>query len=199
MTPSSCWAFSSSGNIEGQWFLAGNNLTSLSEQELVSCDDTNGGCGGGWQDKAFAWLQSERNGSIVTEASYPYKSGTMGWAPSCTLKESMPVGATISSHADVARNEADMAAWVSANGPLAIVVDVGGGGWGAYKSGVLTKCTAGTVDHAVLIVGFAETYWIIKNSWGTTWGEAGYIRLQRGTNQCNLTFKPTSAHVTKKN
>ena len=196
MTPCSCWAFSSSGNIEGQWFLAGNNLTSLSEQELVSCVTTNQGCGGGWQDKAFAWLQSERNGSIVTEASYPYTSAS-GRSGTCDVKESMPVGATISSHADVSRNEADMAAWVSANGPLAIVVRVTG--WETYNGGVMTKCTPGYVDHAVLIVGFSETYWIIKNSWGTTWGEAGYIRVQRGTNQCNLTFKPTSAHVAKKN
>ena len=193
----SCYTFSSTGNIEGQWFLAGNTLTSVSEQELVSCDKTNGGCWGGWQDKAFAWLQSAHNGSIVTEESYPYTSGGGMNASACTWTSSMTVGATISSHADVARNEAEMAAWTSTNGPLAIAVDASS--WGSYTGGVMTGCLPGHPDHAVLAVGFTDTYWIVKNSYGPSWGEAGYIRLQRGTNQCNLTYRPTSAHVTKKN
>jgi len=76
----SCWAFSTTGNIEGQWFLAGNPLVSLSEQELVSCDTIDSGCGGGLMDNAFDWLVEYQNGSIVTEASYPYVSGS-GAAP----------------------------------------------------------------------------------------------------------------------
>eukprot|EP01062_Namystynia_karyoxenos_P042975 TRINITY_DN31469_c0_g1_i3.p1 TRINITY_DN31469_c0_g1~~TRINITY_DN31469_c0_g1_i3.p1 ORF type:complete len:328 (+),score=58.62 TRINITY_DN31469_c0_g1_i3:1-984(+) len=192
----SCWAFSSTGNIEGQWFLAGNTLTSVAEQELVSCCKTNAGCGGGWQDNAFAFLQSAHNGDIVTEESYPYTSGE-GVSGTCKWTSSMPVGATISSHADVATNEADMAAWTSTNGPLAIVVDASA--WSSYTGGVLSNCGQGQVDHAVLAVGFTDNYWIVKNSWGPSWGESGYIRLQRGTNQCNLTYRPTSSHVTKKN
>ena len=168
----------------------------MAEQELVSCCKTNAGCGGGWQDNAFAFLQSKHSGAIVTEESYPYTSG-QGVSGTCQWKSSMPVGATISSHADVATNEADMAAWTSTNGPLAIVVDASA--WSSYTGGVLSNCGQGQVDHAVLAVGFTDSYWIVKNSWGPSWGESGYIRLQRGTNQCNLTYRPTSSHVAKKN
>ena len=188
---SSCWSFSTTGNIEGQWFLAGGHtLTPVSEQELVACDGTNSGCGGGWQDNAFAWLLSAHHGDIVTEAAYPYTESSK-----CQWKASMPIGATITSYADVSRNEADMAAWVSKRGPLAIVVDASA--WSMYTGGVMSNCGHGQIDHAVLAVGFTDSYWIVKNSWGPSWGESGYIRLQRGTNQCNLTYRPTSSACKK--
>ena len=193
----SCWSFSTTGNIEGQWFLAGNTLTSLSEQELVSCDTTDDGCDGGLPTQAMAWLISSQNGQSVTEASDEYNSGT-GFAPSCPSNlASLPVGATISSYTNIGQTEDDMAAYCLANGPVSIGVDATS--FQTYNSGILTNCISQQVDHAVLIVGYDDTnvppYWIIKNSWGASWGEAGYIRVQKGTDQCLITTFPSSAIV----
>jgi len=191
----SCWSFSTTGNIEGQWFLAGNPLVALSEQELVSCDVIDDGCGGGFQDNAFTWLLFSRNGTITTEAAYPYVSGG-GQVPKCQTTD-LPRGAQIVDYADVARDENVMAAQVAAKGPLAICVDATS--FEFYQSGILTNCISKTIDHAVLIVGYDNTnsppYWIVKNSWGQSWGESGYIRVQKGTNQCLIKELPTTALV----
>jgi cysteine peptidase B len=193
----SCWAFSTTGGIEGQWFLAGNKLTSLSEQELTSCDTIDSGCQGGLMDNAFTWLLQAHNGSIVTEASYPYVSGG-GNVPACQL-HNKKVGATISGFQNVEGNEDAMAAFVYSSGPLSIGVDATS--WQTYTGGIMTNCQSTQVDHGVLIVGFDDTnqppYWIIKNSWGVTWGENGYIRVQKGTDQCLITSNPCTSEVKK--
>ena len=190
----SCWAFSTTGGIEGQNFLAGNKLTSLSEQELVSCDTTDSGCNGGLMDSALEWLLSAHKGQIVTEESYPYTSGG-GDSGSCKDVSSMSVGATIDGHKDIAHDEDEMAAWVSANGPLSIAVDATS--WLTYTGGVMTDCESKQLDHGVLIVGYAADYWIIKNSWGASWGESGYIKVSRGSNQCLLKNAPCTSTVKK--
>jgi len=193
----SCWSFSSTGSIEGQWFLAGNTLTAVSEQELVSCDTTDDGCNGGLMDNAWSWLLSARAGKIFTEASYPYVSGG-GNVPACDLN-GKTVGATIDGHLNVATNEDAMAAWVYANGPMSVAVDATS--WQTYEGGIMTNCVSSQIDHGVLVVGFDETYstpyWIIKNSWAASWGEEGYIRVQKGTDQCLITTLPCSSKVAK--
>lgn len=192
----SCWAFSTTGGIEGQWFLAGNTLTTLSEQELVSCDTIDAACNGGLMDNAFTWLLQAHNGSIVTEASYPYASGT-GQVPACNMQNRV-VGAQISSYKDIADSETTMASFVFASGPLSIAVYAQT--WQTYTSGIMTNCPSSQIDHGVLIVGFDDNnnppYWIIKNSWGTSWGEKGYIRVQKGTGQCSIGSYQTTAIVT---
>lgn len=193
----SCWAFSTTGNIEGQWFLAGNTLTSASEQELVSCDTTNDGCEGGLMDYAFEWLVNTRSGEIVTEASYPYVSGD-DTVPSCKSDlSSLTVAATIDGHHDIASSESQMVAYLAANGPISIGVDATS--WQTYSGGILTDCTSTEVDHGVLAVGYdtaySTPYWIIKNSWGADWGEEGYIRVEYGTDQCLITDAPSSSLV----
>jgi len=195
----SCWSFSTTGGIEGQWFLAGNALTSLSEQELVSCDTTDSGCNGGLMDNAFNWLVNNRNGQIVTDASYPYTSGG-GVVPACSANlASKTVGATITGHRDITQTEDQMASFVYSSGPLSIAVDAST--WQTYTGGVVTNCPAGQLDHGVLIVGYDDTastpYWIIKNSWTASWGEAGYIRVQKGTDQCHITGAPSTSIVSK--
>ena len=194
-----CWSFSTTGNIEGQWFLAGHKLVSLSEQELLSCDLTGGdqGCGGGLMDYAFEWLVSAKNGIIETAASYPFVSGS-GTAPACN-QQGRVNGAQITGHHDLPASESSIAAYCAANGPVSIGVDAAS--FQTYSGGVLSNCIDGQLDHAVLIVGFSDTssppYWIIKNSWGPSWGEQGYIRVEKGTGQCGLQKAASSSLVTK--
>lgn len=193
-----CWSFSTTGNIEGQWQIAGNTLTSLSEQELLSCDLTGGnmGCKGGLMDYAFEWLVSAKNGQIDTAASYPFVAGD-GTSPSCQAS-GRTVGATISGHKDLPQSETKIAAQVYAHGPVSIGVDASS--FQTYTGGILTNCQDVQLDHAVLIVGYddsnATPYWIIKNSWGVTWGEEGYIRVEKGTNQCGLKNAASTSEVT---
>ncbi|KAJ9470061.1 Cysteine proteinase [Diplonema papillatum] len=189
----SCWSFSTTGNTEGQWQIAGNTLTSLSEQMFVSCDTVDQGCNGGLMDSAWGWVISAHEGKMVTEAAYPYTSGE-GVTGTCKWSASMAVGATVKGHTDIAHNEEQMATWVSTHGPLSIAVDASAG-WQNYQGGILSTCFGRSIDHGVLIVGYTNDYWIVKNSWGPSWGESGYIRLLFGTNQCDITSTPCSATV----
>ncbi len=195
----SCYSFSALQNIEGQWFLAGNELVSLSEQEIVSCDTTNfnNGCSGGLMDNVFIWLVNERNGTVTSEENYPYVSGENGTVPQCLLQNLYQTAAQICSYHDLPHDENVMATWVYKNGPLSIGVDATS--WQNYLGGILTDCISQQVDHGVLIVGFDDThqppFWIIKNSWGSGWGEDGYIRVAKGSNQCLITTAPSSSVV----
>lgn len=193
----SCWAFSAIGNIEGQAFLGGKPLTGLSEQLLNSCDTIDSGCRGGLMDNAFNWLINNRKGEVVTEAAYPYVSGS-GSNPACKPKaelDAMPVGATLKSFNHLAKSEDTLAAYVLSTGPIAVAVD--STSFQSYRSGILTNCVNRQLTHAVLAVGFNDEhvppYWIVKNSWGTSWGEGGYIRLAKGTNQCLINGYSTTA------
>eukprot|EP01006_Ploeotia_vitrea_P011728 TRINITY_DN31166_c0_g1_i1.p1 TRINITY_DN31166_c0_g1~~TRINITY_DN31166_c0_g1_i1.p1 ORF type:complete len:442 (+),score=44.57 TRINITY_DN31166_c0_g1_i1:110-1327(+) len=192
----SCWSFSATGSMESAWFIAGHNLTGLSEQNLVACDKACDGCGGGWPYKAFEWVQA--NG-IDTEASYPYTSGGGSVAP-CTMKQHQRANIKVTGHHMIAHDEDQMAAAVAQIGPVSVSLDAMTQIWWPYHGGIMSTCCNSDVDHAVLIVGYSQTsngtqYWIIKNSWGTTWGENGYIRLARGSNQCDITSQPTTPIV----
>lgn len=155
----------------------------------------NMGCNGGLMDNAFQWVIS--NGGIDSESDYPYTSGT-GITGSCkTAKESKHV-AKFSAYKDVSKSETAMATFVAASGPLAVAVDAESG-WQTYSGGIMKTCTGKQLDHGVLVVGYgvdaSVDYWIVKNSWGASWGESGYIRLQRGTNQCGINQDPSSITV----
>jgi len=179
----SCWAFSTIGNLEGQHFKTTGKLESFSEQMLVSCSKQNSACQGGLMDYAFDYVSTV--GGIALEANYGYVSGS-GYVPACNQAKAVASGKFSGGHVDIARDENQMMAWVQANGPLSIAVDANSG-WQTYNGGVKTACGTTQLDHGVLIVGFGTDgvdYWIVKNSWGASWGESGYIRLQRGVN-CN--------------
>jgi cathepsin F/cysteine peptidase B len=195
----SCWSFSSTGNMEGQYFVKKGKLLSFSEEELVQCS-TNGnmGCNGGLMDNAFEWVVG--NGGIDTEGDYPYTSGG-GNTGTCNTAKQTKYAATkpmFSGHQDLPNDEDQMATWLSSNGPIAIAVDASSG-WQTYSGGIVTDCDGQQLDHGVLLVGYgtdgSTPYWIVKNSWGTGWGENGYIRLQKGTNQCGLNQMPCSITV----
>lgn len=176
----SCWSFSTTGGIEGAWKVSGHSLVSLSEQELVSCDKGDDGCQGGLMDTAFSWVRSK--GGIATEASYPYTSGA-GSVSSC--RSSGSTGASISGYRDVGRSESSLASALQGQ-PISIAVDASTG-WQSYRGGIMSSCRGSSLDHGVLLVGMTSEAWIVKNSWNAGWGESGYIRLARGSNQCGLT------------
>jgi len=199
----SCWAFSATGNMEGQWFLSGKTLTSLSEQNLVDCDhecldanDCDQGCDGGLQPNAYNYVI--KNNGIDTEASYTYE----GVDGTCRFK-SASVGTKISNWTFIEKDEDQMAAYLVAHGPLAVAVDAEI--WQFYiGSGVVTLPCGTTLDHGVLIVGYGvETdifgskvpYWTIKNSWGADWGDSGYIYIQRGNGECGVDLYATSSII----
>jgi hypothetical protein len=192
----SCYTFSATGNMEGQWARNTGSLISLSEEELVQCsqDAGNNGCNGGLMDNAFVWVI--RNGGIDDEATYPYTSGG-GVTGACNTGLLNRGVARFASYVNLPQSEEQMALWVCEYGPLSIAVDASG--WQTYTGGVVTNCPGTTLDHGVLIVGFdaeaSPPFWIVKNSWGTSWGEAGYIRLAMGYDECGLALTPCSSVV----
>jgi len=176
----SCWAFSTTGSTEGANFVSKSELKSLSEQQLVDCSGSYGnqGCNGGLMDNAFKYYLGKGKGAAA-ESAYPY-TGRDG---SC--KAFTPV-VEISDFSDVpAKSESGLKTAVTQQ-PVSIAVDARH--WQNYRSGIFTGCT-GTIelDHGVLAVGYSDSYWKVKNSWGTVWGESGYIRLAMGQNECGLT------------
>eukprot|EP00178_Gracilaria_changii_P005491 TRINITY_DN1906_c0_g2_i2.p2 TRINITY_DN1906_c0_g2~~TRINITY_DN1906_c0_g2_i2.p2 ORF type:complete len:281 (+),score=49.67 TRINITY_DN1906_c0_g2_i2:33-845(+) len=190
----SCWSFSATGNMEGQVFLKTGTLKGLSEEELVQCSHNGDmGCNGGLMDNAFQWVI--QNNGIDSESDYPYTSGS-GRTGTCDNSKLKNVAAKISSYKNVMHSEAEMKAFVSSSGPLSIAVDAASG-WQTYMGGIMKNCYGRSLDHGVLIVGYdtsaSTPYWIVKNSWGASWGENGYIRLEYGTDQCGLTGSPCSS------
>jgi len=192
----SCWAFAAAGSIESKWKIAGNTLVSLSDGEINQCS-TNGindGCNGGWMDDAFDWVIS--NHGVASEEQYPYTSGN-GVTGACQTTKLSLVSATISNYHLIASSEASMATYLSTYGPLAVAVDATS--WNTYTGGVMANCAALQINHGVIIVGVytdaSTPYWIIKNSWGTVWGEDGYLLLRYNTNQCAITAAPSSPVV----
>jgi len=188
----SCWSFSATGAVEGAHFIATKKLVSLSEQELVDCSRAQGnsGCNGGMMDNAFQFIISKRG--ITTEALYPYK------AIDGTCKNPLPAtAASITGWSDVpSMNEARLLLAVNVN-PVSIAIEADSESFQFYSSGVFSDMSCGTnLDHGVLIVGYGTAtpggdYWIVKNSWGATWGEQGYIRLARGKNMCGVAMQPS--------
>jgi len=182
----SCWAFSTVMGIEGDLFVETNKLTSLSEQDLVSCDHNGDqGCNGGLMDNAFQWV--EKNG-ICTEADYPYTSGT-GTTGSC--KTQCTPAVTITGFKDVPQKDETALLTAVNQQPVSVAIEADKSVFQLYKSGVLTSKTCGTqLDHGVGIVGYGEEsgtkYWKVKNSWGASWGMDGYILMERDVNMCGI-------------
>jgi len=193
----SCWAFSTTGSLEAAHFNKTGKLVSLSEQNLVDCSmkEGNHGCMGGLMDQAFRYIK-ENNG-IDTEESYPYTAKT---GKKCLFKNST-VGATLSSWVDIKKgSEDDLAAAVAQVGPISVGIDAAHPEFQMYKKGVYynKKCSSIRLDHGVLAVGYGQVgkptedkrhkkFWIVKNSWGESWGNKGYINMARdANNMCGI-------------
>ncbi|EAR95695.1 papain family cysteine protease (macronuclear) [Tetrahymena thermophila SB210] len=171
----SCWSFSTTGSFESALIIANkaNNTLNLSEQQLIDCSYLNHGCNGGLMDKAFTYI---KNHNLTTEAEYPYQA-KQGKCQKVTGTQY-----SLQSYTDVKQGDIQDLLNSLQKQPVAIAVDANN--WKLYTGGVFSNCGT-SLDHGVLLVGYENNAWIVKNSWGTTWGEKGYIRLASG-NTCGL-------------
>ena len=186
----SCWSFSATGALEVVTCHHNNNIqVSLSEQQLIDCDKTDAGCNGGVPASAFDYIQ--RNHGIDSEASYPYVSGETGRAESRCAFKSKNLAALCSGYMQLDSEEAIVQA-LALNGAVSVAIDASLPSFQQYSSGVYNdpECSQTQLDHAVLLVGYTivdgVAVYIVKNSWGTSWGEAGYFYLPRNVNACGV-------------
>jgi C1A family cysteine protease len=192
----SCWAFSTTGSVEGAWFLANGTLPSLSEQQLVDCSTAEGnqGCNGGLMDYAFQYIIT--NKGITTEGAYPYTAT----GPNTCEAAGKPVAATLSSFTDVPANSETALETAIVKQPVSVAVEADQSVFQFYSGGVMDSACGTALDHGVLAVGYGtdagKDYYKVKNSWGADWGMKGYILLGRGakfnpSGQCGIQMDPS--------
>jgi len=185
----SCWAFSTTETVESANLVAGKSLTQGpgGPQEIVDCDSSDQGCNGGDPQEALSWVQQQ--GGLDSETCYPYtaQDGT------CASSSCQPV-MTVKSVTPVNGDESAIYQALQ-SAPLSICCDAEP--WQNYNGGILTASQCGTnVDHAIQLTGYSPSqggYWIVRNSWGESWGENGFIYLSYGENTCAITSEVTGA------
>merc|ERR1719219_760671 len=211
----SCWSFGTAATFEGAQCLAGNKdcgaWMGASEQQLVDCggkDNTDlghyydMGCNGGWTDNGLYYIQ--QTGFLENYDDYPYTSGSSGKVGTCQTSSLNSAGSISNCGATLANSESDLKAGLAEVGPMGVAIDAGGLSFQLYSGGVYTssKCSSTALNHAVTAVGYGvdassgADYWIIKNSWGTGWGDNGYILMRRNyNNMCGVATSPAYAIV----
>ena len=201
----SCWAFSTVANLEGLYYANKGVMKTFSEQMLVDCDTSDSGCNGGLMQYSFTWLK--KNGGIMLDSDYPY-TGVDGTCQSDSSKYAdfkvtgyKKLGSSWSTWSAV--DEDEIKEFLYETGPLAIALNADY--LSPYTGGIVdytsSQCPSSGINHAVTLVGYgtdADTgmdYWIIKNSWGSDWGESGYFRIRRGNGTCGVNCYITTATV----
>jgi len=164
-------------------------LVSLAEQQLVDCSKQNSGCNGGLMDYAFSFYENQ---NIAAESSYPYTAS--GGTCKTRFTTAIPKGG-VTGYKDIS-SETDLLDAVTNVGPISVAIEADQSSFQMYSSGVLTGNCGTNLDHGVLAVGFGTSegtdYWKVKNSWGGSWGQKGYILIERGTNKCGIADGPPS-------
>jgi cathepsin F len=201
----SCWAFATVGNLEGLYAANKGVMKTFSEQMLVDCDTSDSGCNGGLMQNTFNWIK--RNGGIMYDSDYPY-TGTDGSCKSDKSKYAdfqvtgyKKLGSTWSTWSCV--DEGQIKTFLYETGPLAIALNANF--LSSYVSGVLDKtsseCPTSSINHGVTLIGYGNDsdsgldYWLVKNSWGSDWGESGFFRIRRGNGTCGVNCYITTALV----
>jgi len=196
----SCWAFATTANAESVWAISSGDLLDLSEEFLVDCASGvgyyNKGCNGGNPDSAFKYMINQGQ---CTELSYPYKAGLTKNAGTCQTCSPAPV--QFSSCSDIKPNDQISLKIAVSQQPVVIAIEADTKIFQSYSSGVIDSVSCGTnLDHAVEIVGYGEEngkkYWIVRNSWSTSWGQDGYVLIERSesTNDigiCGIAAQPS--------
>jgi len=187
----SCWAFSTTGAVEGAEFLATGNLQSFSEQQLVDCSKQNNACNGGLMDYAFTYIETA---PLMLEADYPY-TGTHSFLSKCKYDSSKAAG-QVGGYTDVQSDATGVNLKAAlANGPVSVAIEADKTVFQSYTSGVITSSACGTqLDHGVLAVGYGteggQDYFLVKNSWGPSWGAEGYVKIGV-ENVCGINAQPS--------
>ncbi|KAK8846156.1 hypothetical protein M9Y10_020161 [Tritrichomonas musculus] len=184
----SCWAFSAIATSESAYAIATGKLLQFSEQNLVDCAPCYG-CGGGWADAGCNYVIQDQAGQFNSEDDYPY-TATDG---TCTYNAAKGIGKITKLITVSFGNEDDLKEKVATYGVASVSISAGNTPFMSYAGGILDDddCLFAQIDHAVACVGYGSEngvdYWIVRNSWGTKWGEQGYVRMSRNkSNQCSI-------------
>jgi len=182
---SASWAFAVVGSIEGQQAKKTGKLVALSIQQLIDCSGQPGCCGG-FIDDAYKYIKE--NGGIDTAESYPFEGGEA----SCRFNPDT-IGAKISGYADIPKDEEALTQAIAEIGPISVAIDASHFSFQLYHSGVYfeRRCSSTSLDHAALVVGYGSEngrdYYLVKNSWGLSWGDKGFIKMARNrNNNCGI-------------
>jgi cathepsin L len=175
----SCWAFSTTGGMEGAWQIASGSLTSMSEQQLVDCSTQNSGCNGGSMELAFNFAGTV---NVATESSYPYTARDGSCKSSFTT--AIPQGG-VTGYKSVGQSTDSLKSALQ-TGPVSVAIEADQMAFQLYSGGVLSSGCGTNLDHGVLAVGYDSNSFKVKNSWGSSWGESGYLQISQSGNTCGI-------------
>ncbi|KAM8935308.1 cathepsin O [Lycaon pictus] len=190
-----CWAFSVVGAVESAYAIKGKPLADISVQQVIDCSYNNYGCSGGSTLNALNWLNKTQV-KLVRDSEYPFKAQN----GLCHYFSDSYSGFSIRGYSayDFSDQEDEMAKVLLTFGPLVVVVDAVS--WQDYLGGIIQHhCSSGEANHAVLITGFdkigSTPYWIVRNSWGSSWGVDGYAHVKMGGNICGIADSVSAVFV----
>merc|ERR1712125_58186 len=175
----SCWAFSTTGGMEGAWQIGSGSLKSLSEQQLVDCSKQNSGCNGGSMELAFNFASGV---NVATESSYPYTARDGSCKSSFTT--AIPQGG-ITGYKSVGQSTDSLKSALQ-TGPVSVAIEADQMSFQMYSGGVLSSGCGTNLDHGVLAVGYDSNSFKVKNSWGQSWGANGYVQISQSGNTCGI-------------
>lgn len=189
-----CWAFAAVANIEGQYFNKYKILKTFSEQQILDCNLYGGSCNGGTATMGFSYVKSVAG--LMLSSNYPY----LGYRSTCKYSASRAV-AKVTGYLSPGTNETNIKNMLYSRGPLAVALNATPLQY--YTKGIInyssTSCNPNTLNHAVTLVGYGTSnglnYWIVKNSWGSTWGESGYFRIARDKGTCGINLVVLSSVI----